>query len=162
MGPTALLPLRRKWCYGFLSPLKIHRPRPGLNPRTLGPVASTRPPRTPPTCCGTCEDSLLCSQEPTTGPCPELDESNPHTKYFVKIHFSKIIPYTRRSPKWPLLRVRWVPCQHGMAVPQDAYEGRRSSDIEVAANMLNKQSRTADKWWSCILENGQGASNPSP
>jgi hypothetical protein len=36
-----LLPLRRKWCYGFLSP--------GLNPRTLGPVASTlttSPPRT--------------------------------------------------------------------------------------------------------------------
>jgi hypothetical protein len=45
---TALLPLRRKLCYGFLSPLNIHRPRPGLNPRTLGPVASTlttSPPR---------------------------------------------------------------------------------------------------------------------
>jgi hypothetical protein len=24
--------LRRKSCYGFSSPLKIHRPRPGLNP----------------------------------------------------------------------------------------------------------------------------------
>jgi hypothetical protein len=48
MGPTALLPLRRKLCYGFLSPLKIHRPRPGFNPQTLGPVASTlitSPPR---------------------------------------------------------------------------------------------------------------------
>jgi hypothetical protein len=48
MGPTALLPLRRKWCSGFLSPLKIHRPRSGSNPRTLGPVASTlitSPPR---------------------------------------------------------------------------------------------------------------------
>jgi hypothetical protein len=41
MGPTALLPLQRKWCSGFLSPLKIHRPRSGSNPRTLGPVAST-------------------------------------------------------------------------------------------------------------------------
>jgi hypothetical protein len=41
MGLTALLPLRRKWCYGFLSPFKIHRPRSGSNPRTLGPVAST-------------------------------------------------------------------------------------------------------------------------
>jgi hypothetical protein len=33
----------------ILLPLKIHRPRPGLNPRTLGPVASTlttSPPRT--------------------------------------------------------------------------------------------------------------------
>jgi hypothetical protein len=41
-----LLPLRRKWCSGFLSPLKIHRS--GSNPRTLAPVASTlttSPPR---------------------------------------------------------------------------------------------------------------------
>jgi hypothetical protein len=48
VGPTALLPLRRNSCYGYLSPLKIHRPRPGLNPRTSSPIASTittRPPR---------------------------------------------------------------------------------------------------------------------
>jgi hypothetical protein len=37
MGPTALLPLRRKSCYWFLSPLKIHSPRPSLNPRNLRP-----------------------------------------------------------------------------------------------------------------------------
>jgi hypothetical protein len=40
---------RRKWCSGFLSPLKIHWPRTSTsNPRTLGPVASTlttSPPR---------------------------------------------------------------------------------------------------------------------
>jgi hypothetical protein len=36
MGPTALLPLRRKSCYGFLLPLKIHCFRPGLNPWTFG------------------------------------------------------------------------------------------------------------------------------
>jgi hypothetical protein len=45
MGPTALLPLRRKWCSGFLSPWS------GSNPRTLGPVArtlTTSPPRSPP------------------------------------------------------------------------------------------------------------------
>jgi hypothetical protein len=39
---------RRKSCCGFLSPLKIFRPRLGLNPRTLGPVAdtvTTKPPR---------------------------------------------------------------------------------------------------------------------
>jgi hypothetical protein len=48
MGPAALLPLRRKPCYGIRQSLKIHRPRPGLNPRTLDPVASTVtvPPRT--------------------------------------------------------------------------------------------------------------------
>jgi hypothetical protein len=36
-------------CYGFLSPLKIHCPRPDLNLRTLGSMESTittRPPRT--------------------------------------------------------------------------------------------------------------------
>jgi hypothetical protein len=29
------------WCYRFLSPPQIHRPRPDLNPRSLGPMAST-------------------------------------------------------------------------------------------------------------------------
>ena len=43
MGPTALLPLRRKACWGFFSPLKIRRLRPGLNPRTWVPKASTLP-----------------------------------------------------------------------------------------------------------------------
>jgi hypothetical protein len=46
---TALLPLWRKVCCGFLSPLKIHRPQPHLNLQTLGPMAgmlTTRLPRT--------------------------------------------------------------------------------------------------------------------
>jgi hypothetical protein len=49
MGPTALLPLRRKVCCGFLSHWKISRPRPGLNQRILGPMAcalANTPPRT--------------------------------------------------------------------------------------------------------------------
>jgi hypothetical protein len=41
MGSTALLPLRRKSCCGLLSSLKVHRPRPGLNPRTLDTMEST-------------------------------------------------------------------------------------------------------------------------
>jgi hypothetical protein len=48
MGMTALLLLRRKPCYGSLSPLNIHRPRPCLNPQTLATMAKTitnRPPR---------------------------------------------------------------------------------------------------------------------
>ena len=48
MGPMALLPFRRKSYSGFLRSEKIHRPRPGLNPRTSDPVASmvtTGPPR---------------------------------------------------------------------------------------------------------------------
>jgi hypothetical protein len=47
-GTYGFTSLRRKQCSGFLSPLKIHRPRSGSNPRTLGPVASTlttSPPR---------------------------------------------------------------------------------------------------------------------
>jgi hypothetical protein len=43
MGLAALLPLGRKSCYGFLLPLKIHCPRPGLNPRTLGPMTIMLP-----------------------------------------------------------------------------------------------------------------------
>jgi hypothetical protein len=50
MGPTALLPLRRKACCGFLSPLNIHRPQSlaGFEPVILGSSgnhATTRPPR---------------------------------------------------------------------------------------------------------------------
>jgi hypothetical protein len=46
VGLTALLRLRRKSCYGFLSPLKIQLSRPGLSPLTLGPMSNTtRPPR---------------------------------------------------------------------------------------------------------------------
>jgi hypothetical protein len=41
MGPTDLLPLRRKACCGFLSPLKICCVLLGLNPPTLDPMAST-------------------------------------------------------------------------------------------------------------------------
>jgi hypothetical protein len=40
-GADGFIPLRRKACCGFLSPLKMHRRRPSLNPRTLGPMAST-------------------------------------------------------------------------------------------------------------------------
>jgi hypothetical protein len=47
---SGFLPLRRrKSCYRFLTPLKIHWLLPGLNPRTLGPMANTltiTPPRT--------------------------------------------------------------------------------------------------------------------
>jgi len=43
IGQTALLPFRRKACWGLFSPLKIRRLRPGLNPRTWVPKASTLP-----------------------------------------------------------------------------------------------------------------------
>ena len=43
MRPTALLPLRRKACWGFFRPEKSWRLRPRLNPRTWVPKASTLP-----------------------------------------------------------------------------------------------------------------------
>jgi hypothetical protein len=47
--------------------------------------------------------------------------------------------------------VRWVPCHHGMARPQIADGGNGFEIWRVAANILNKQSRTADKGWSSCL-----------
>jgi hypothetical protein len=43
MGPTALLPLRRKACWGFFLALKIRRLWPGANLRTWVPKVSTLP-----------------------------------------------------------------------------------------------------------------------
>jgi hypothetical protein len=58
--------------------------------------------------------------------------------------------------------VRWVPCQHGMGRPQVA-DGEDSLQFwRVAANILNKQSRTADKGWSSSLGVGRGANNSLP
>jgi len=48
MGQTALLPLRRRACWGFFSARKIRRLRPALNRRCWVPEASTlttRPPK---------------------------------------------------------------------------------------------------------------------
>jgi hypothetical protein len=46
MRPTALFTIRRRACCGFLSSLKIRRPRPGLNPWTLDPCFEDRRERT--------------------------------------------------------------------------------------------------------------------
>jgi hypothetical protein len=61
----------------------------------------------------------------------------------------------------PLMCV-WVPCHRGMARPQVADGGDGLQIWGVAANILNKQSRTADKGWSSSLGVGRGANNSSP
>jgi hypothetical protein len=61
-----------------------------------------------------------------------------------------------------LYHVRWVPCHHGMARPQVADGGDGLQVWRVAANILNKQSRTADKGWPSSLGVGRGANNSSP
>jgi hypothetical protein len=61
--------------------------------------------------------------------------------------------------------VRWVTCQLGMARPQVADGGGSLQflrEAAKAANILNKQSRTADKGWSSSLGVGRGANNSSP
>jgi hypothetical protein len=41
--------------------------------------------------------------------------------------------------------VKWVPCHHGMVCPQVSDGGDGLQTWRVAANILNKQSRTADR-----------------
>jgi hypothetical protein len=60
------------------------------------------------------------------------------------------------------IHVKWVPCHHGMARPQVADGGEGLQIWRVAANMLNKQSRTADKGWPSGLGVGRGANNSPP
>jgi hypothetical protein len=61
-----------------------------------------------------------------------------------------------------IIHVRWVPCHHGMARPQVADGGNDLQIWRVAANVFNKQSRTADKGWSSSLGVGRGANHSSP
>jgi hypothetical protein len=58
--------------------------------------------------------------------------------------------------------VKWVPCHHGMARPQVADGGEGLHIWRVAANILNKQSRTADKGWPSSLGVGRGANTSPP
>jgi hypothetical protein len=60
-----------------------------------------------------------------------------------------------------MTHVRWVPCHHGMARPQVADGGHVLQFWRAAANILNKQSRTADKGRSSSWGVGRGANNSS-
>jgi hypothetical protein len=64
---------------------------------------------------------------------------------------------------WALIgHVKWFPCHHGMARPQVADGGDGLQIWRVAANILNKKSRTADKGWCSSLGVEHGANNSSP
>jgi hypothetical protein len=52
-----------------------------------------------------------------------------------------------------------VPCHRGMARPQVVDGGDSLQFWRVAANILNKQLRTANKGWSFSLGVGRGANN---
>jgi hypothetical protein len=69
----------------------------------------------------------------------------------------------KSPPLVPIMsHVWWVPCHHGMARPQVADGGDALQVWRVAANILNKQSRTADKGLSSSLRVGRDANNSSP
>jgi hypothetical protein len=53
-------------------------------------------------------------------------------------------------------------CHHGIARSRVADAGDGLQMWNVAANVLNKQSRTADKEWYSSLGVGRGANNSSP
>jgi hypothetical protein len=59
-----------------------------------------------------------------------------------------------------VIHVKWVPCHHGTARPQVADGGDGLQIWRVAANILNKQSRTADRGRSSSLGVGRRANNP--
>jgi hypothetical protein len=61
-----------------------------------------------------------------------------------------------------LSHVKWVHCNNGTARPRVADSGDGLQIWRVAANILNKQSRTADSERSYSLGVGRGANNPSP
>jgi hypothetical protein len=50
-----------------------------------------------------------------------------------------------------VFHVKWVHCHHGKARPRLADRGDGLQIWRVAANVLNKQSRTADSGWSSSL-----------
>jgi hypothetical protein len=55
--------------------------------------------------------------------------------------------------------VKWVLCHNGMACPQ-AEDGANGLQMwTVAANILDEQSRAADKGWSSSLGVGRGPNN---
>jgi hypothetical protein len=81
-------------------------------------------------------------------------------------NFLKLENWLNKSGSCSLIslshHVKWVPCQNGMARPQVADEGEGLQIWSVAANILNKQLRTADRGWSSSLGVGRGANNHPP
>jgi hypothetical protein len=58
--------------------------------------------------------------------------------------------------------VKWVSCHHAMAPPLVADGGDEIQMWRVDANILNRQSRTAEKGWSSSLGVGCRANNFPP
>jgi hypothetical protein len=86
---------------------------------------------------------------------PILSQPNsvrPIDPYLPEVHFNVILPPTPRSSQWSL----------PFGPPNQNPGGGGIPIWRVVANILNKQSGTADKGWSSSLGVGRGANNPSP
>jgi hypothetical protein len=60
-----------------------------------------------------------------------------------------------------IVQEKWVPCQKGIAHPRVA-DGRDGFHVRrVAANILNKQARTAEKGWSPSFGIRRGEKTPN-
>jgi len=122
---------------------------------------------------------------------PILGQMNPihnFTVYCLKINSSIIFTSTPTSFEWSLpfrysnqksvflfhvSHVRYMArpsrsacyvglCHHGMQHPRVVDGGDNLQIWRVVANILNKQSRTAENEWFSSLGFGRGATNPSP
>jgi hypothetical protein len=80
----------------------------------------------------------------------------------LKIYISSSVKYNLFDRIIQYDLVKWVPCHHCMARPQVANGVEGLQIRRVAANILNKQSRTADRVLSSSLVVGRGANNSSP
>jgi hypothetical protein len=99
-----------------------------------------------------------------TAACHNPDDLTTKTGPQQKPQISQILKQTS-SLVWEIFDfhdVGWVPCHHDMAHPKVADGGDALQLCTVAVNILNKQSRTADKAWSSSLGVGRGANNSSP
>jgi hypothetical protein len=96
----------------------------------------------------------------------KLDEYDIWVGFFYELYLYHVVPW-RNLAKYlcyfqMCVLVRRVPCHHSMACPQVANGGNALQIWRVAAKILNKQLRTADKGWSSSLGVGCGANNSSP
>jgi hypothetical protein len=61
------------------------------------------------------DGSLPCSQDPSTGPYPEPDQSSPYQPILSKIHFNIVHPTTSWFSQWSL--TVWLHHQYSLCIP---------------------------------------------
>jgi hypothetical protein len=90
----------------------------------------------------------------STGNTNKLEFSIKTNNLFMLLVESIVIVLTKD------FHVKWVSCQNGMLHPQ-VVDTDGLQIWRVAANILDKQSRTADRGWPSSLGVGRGANNPT-